>query len=246
MAQDPRFQADELRIAFQLHVLQLTTSLSAKTVATTVTVSKKEAVSGISASKSAGASAPSVPTAVSAPSVPTDDAETRETHEHLLQLLRSAGALFDLFEHAPTRTSEESAKVRGVPLASGSKAMLLKAGKTLAHGSPYVLAVMSAVRTVDWPKIRALLESPKLSMASIDDVKRITGCIPGAVPPFGSLFHGVRTLIDKSLLEQGPEINFNAGLRTVSVLHLPVDKYVTMETAAGGAVADFTTASPSP
>lgn len=138
--------------------------------------------------------------------------------------------------------------MRGVPLASGSKAMLLKAGKTLSHGSPYVLAVMSAVRTVDWPKIRALLESPKLSMASIDDVKRITGCIPGAVPPFGSLFPGVRTLIDKSLLEQGPEINFNAGLRTVSVLHLAVDKYVSMETAAaaGGAVADFTTPSPAP
>jgi hypothetical protein len=68
--------------------------------------------------------------------------------------------------------------------------MLLKAGKPLAHGSPYVLAVMSAVRTVDWPKIRKLVDSSKLSMASIDDVAALTGCLPGAVPPFGSLFPG--------------------------------------------------------
>jgi len=138
-------------------------------------------------SKTATTSTPvATPTPVSGSDVTEDD----RTHKAVLALLRGNGASFDTLTHAPTRTSEESAKVRGVPLASGSKAMLLKAGKPLAHGSPYVLAVMSAVRTVDWPKIRKLVDSSKLSMASIDDVAALTGCLPGAVPPFGSLFPG--------------------------------------------------------
>jgi hypothetical protein len=45
--------------------------------------------------------------------------------------------------------------------------------------------------------------------------------------------------VDKSLVEQGPEINFNAGLRTVSVTHLPVSQYLAIEKAA--LVEDFTT-----
>ena len=60
-------------------------------------------------------------------------------------------------------------------------------------------------------------------------MRRLTGCVPGAVPPFGSLW-GVRTLVDGSLLQQGPGINFNAGLRTRSVA-MRTDDYVRVEGA---------------
>ncbi len=39
----------------------------------------------------------------------------------------------------------------------------------------------------------------------------------GAVPPFGSIF-GVKTFVDESLFIQGENINFNAGLRTKSII----------------------------
>jgi Ala-tRNA(Pro) deacylase len=52
-------------------------------------------------------------------------------------------------------------------------------------------------------------------MATEEQVKIITGCLPGAVPPFGSVFN-VETLVDQSLIDQGEKINFNAGLRTYS------------------------------
>lgn len=146
-----------------------------------------------------------------------------------MALLAHHGAHFSTLKHAPTRTSEESAEIRGVPLASGAKAMLMKAGRDLPHGSPYVLVVLSAARAVDWKRARKHLASPKLALASLEDVQRLTGCVPGAVPPFGSLFPGVKTLVDASLVSQGPEINFNAGLRTFSVLHLPVAEYLRIE-----------------
>lgn len=168
--------------------------------------------------------APVVPPAVDPATV-----EDPATNARVLALLASHGALFTTLAHPPTRTSEESAAVRGAPLASGAKAMLVKAAKPLAHGGLYVLLVMSAVRTADLKRVRGLLGVARLSLASVDDVRRVTGCIPGAVPPFGSLFPGVRTYMDASLAAQGPVINFNAGLRTHSVLGLPVADYIRIE-----------------
>lgn len=54
------------------------------------------------------------------------------------------------------------------------------------------------------------------------------------MPPFGSLFAGagVLTAVDTSLVEQGPDINFNAGLRTFSVTRLAVDEYLRIEKPA--------------
>lgn len=58
----------------------------------------------------------------------------------------------------------------------------------------------------------------------------------GAVPPFGSLWPGVLTVMDRSLEGQGLSMNFNAGLRTLSVLGLRVAQYVEVEAPV---VADF-------
>jgi Ala-tRNA(Pro) deacylase len=64
--------------------------------------------------------------------------------------------------HEPTKTSEESANIRGATLASGAKAMLLKDGKT----GLYLLAIISAARKLSWKKIRSLIGSKKLNLAT--------------------------------------------------------------------------------
>ena len=120
--------------------------------------------------------------------------------------------------------------------------MLLKPAKPLPGGAVFILAVMSAARSLDWPKLRALAGQPKVSMAQLSDVGAVTGCLPGAVPPFGSIFGShpgvVATFVDTSIAAQGPVINFNAGLRTLSVLGLSVEEYLRVE--APLVVGDFT------
>ena len=118
--------------------------------------------------------------------------------------------------------------MRGVELASGAKAMLLKCSKDLPHGAPYLLAVLSASRKADLKLLRTSLGQKSVSLASVEDVARLTGCVPGAVPPFGSLFPGVRTYVDPSIVERS-HINFNAGLRGFSVCDLPVSEYLRVE-----------------
>lgn len=63
--------------------------------------------------------------------------------------------------------------------------------------------------------------------ATEEEVWSLTGCRPGAVPPFGSLW-GLQTFVDQSLLDQGAEINFNAGLKTHSV-RMSTDDFLQVE-----------------
>ena len=122
--------------------------------------------------------------------------------------------------------------------------MLLKPAKRLRSGATFILAVLSATRTLDWSKLRALVGQPKVTMASVTEVAAVTGCLPGAVPPFGSLFGGtpgtVATFVDNSIIDQGTVINFNAGLRTLSVIGLRVEDFLRIEAPA--VVGDFTVA----
>jgi len=106
--------------------------------------------------------------------------------------------------------------------------MLLKCSKALPHGTPYLLAVLSASRKADLKSLRSSLGQKSVSLASVEDVAKLTGCVPGAVPPFGSLFLGVKTYCDPSIVER-QSINFNAGLRSFSVCDLAVNDYIRLE-----------------
>ena len=153
--------------------------------------------------------------------------EDEGTFNRVVALL--SGRPVTVTEHEAVRTSEEAAKVRGSTLESGAKAMLL------FDGAKFVLAVMSASRKLDSKLFKKIIASKSLRFASEEEVLNTTRCIPGAVPPFGSIF-GVATYMDTSLRAQGDSINFNAGLRTRSVT-MSVQDYISVENPT---IAEFT------
>lgn len=140
--------------------------------------------------------------------------------DRLVARLDADGTPYRLLRHAPTRTSEESAQVRGTPLRQGAKALVFRAG-----GAP-VLIVIPADRRADSRAVKRLLGVKDLRFIGPDDLAALTGLEPGAVPPFGSIL-GLPTYADEDLLAQ-PEISFNAGDRGVSVI-LPTDAYRRIE-----------------
>jgi Ala-tRNA(Pro) deacylase len=195
------------------------------------------------AAADAPAAAAAAPASSSAAAAPAPEREEEAgTHAAVLALLAASGASFTTLAHAPTRTSEESAAVRGVPLASGAKAMLLKSGKPLAcgGGATYVLAVLSAARKAELGRLKKGVGAKDLRMASVEEVWQVTRCLPGAVPPFGCLFTCPRsegggggggvpvlTVVEEGLEgDCGGSLNFNAGLRTASVCGLAFADYV--------------------
>jgi Ala-tRNA(Pro) deacylase len=129
--------------------------------------------------------------------------------ERIEEMLRKAGVPFGVRRHAPVFTSEEASAVRGTPLASGAKALVVKAGDT------FVLLVMPADRKLDSRKARAALGAKGIRFASREEVEQLTGLLPGSIPPFGSLF-GLATYCDPALADNA-SINFNAGDHAISV-----------------------------
>jgi Ala-tRNA(Pro) deacylase len=129
--------------------------------------------------------------------------------EQLQQRLQTGGIAFTVLRHEPVYTSEQAAAVRGVPLASGAKALVLKAGES------FVMAVVPADRKLDSKKARAALGTKSIRFANREEVEQLTGLQPGSIPPFGSLF-GLPTWCDPALGEN-VSINFNAGDHAISV-----------------------------
>jgi Ala-tRNA(Pro) deacylase len=140
--------------------------------------------------------------------------------ERIQEKLTAAGITFGVLHHAPVYTSEEAAAVRGVPLCTGAKALVVKAGEA------FVLLVVPADRKLDSKKARASLSVKGLRFASREEVEQLTGLTPGSIPPFGSLF-GLPTCCDPALAHN-EQINFNAGDHSVSVSMRCAD-YVAVE-----------------
>lgn len=147
----------------------------------------------------------------------TEPAESPATFEKIKALLGADKITFDLTTHKPVLTCEEAATVRGVNLASGAKAMLIKdVGKKLVlEGVPYYLAVLSASTRFSSKAFKKLIKCKSIRFASPEEVFQTTGCLPGAVPPFGK-FLSVPLWVDRSL-GKNEKINFNCGLRTTSM-----------------------------
>jgi Ala-tRNA(Pro) deacylase len=147
--------------------------------------------------------------------------------DRLHERLQASGVAFTVLRHEPVYTSEQAAAVRAVPLASGAKALVLKAGDA------FVLAVVPADRKLDSKKARPALGSRSIRFASREEVEQITGLQPGSIPPFGSLFN-LPTYCDPALGDNA-SINFNAGDHSISVQMAYAD-YVSVERPAPAAL----------
>ena len=129
--------------------------------------------------------------------------------ERVEQVLRTHGVSFDVLRHEPVYTSQQAADVRGVPLASGAKALVCKGD------DQFVMFVLPADLKLDSKAVRQSRNWKKLRFADQQEVLQLTGLEPGSIPPFGSLF-GLPTLCDTRLGNNGT-INFNAGDHCISV-----------------------------
>jgi prolyl-tRNA editing enzyme YbaK/EbsC (Cys-tRNA(Pro) deacylase) len=135
----------------------------------------------------------------------------RPVLEQIRELLRSKGVEFREVHHAPTYTSEDSAKARGEDLRTGGKALLMKTGDV------FRLFVLSASLKADSAAIREKFGVKKIRFATADELKELTGLVPGSVPPFGAPILPFELYADESILAN-EKIAFNAGSLEDSII----------------------------
>lgn len=133
----------------------------------------------------------------------------------LREYLQSAGVEFREIEHAPTHTSEESARARGEELKNGGKALLIRIEQTPC------LFVLSAARKLDSAAIKKHFDVKRTRFATPEELFALTGLVPGAVPPFGRPILPFDLYVDESI-PRNERIAFNAGSLTTSfILRVP-------------------------
>lgn len=128
----------------------------------------------------------------------------------LLDLLDRFRIEYRITHHEPTYTSKESAEIRRRPLASGVKALLFKE----LNDSKYFVILVRADHHVDIVKLSSVLKTNRIRLARTRELLKITGCKPGSVHPFGTLYN-VLTIIDNKIIAD--KINFNAGTHDSSI-----------------------------
>lgn len=132
------------------------------------------------------------------------------------QHLDGLGIAYRHLTHAETRTSAESAAVRGEPLENGAKALVMKVGEE------FHLFVLSAARKADSGEIKRRFGVRSVRFATADELLERTGLVPGSVPPFGEPILPFKLYLDEQVagLER---VAFNAGSLTESIIMSAAD-----------------------
>lgn len=151
--------------------------------------------------------------------------------DELLRLCRRKGFLVEHLVHAPSPTSEDSAKIRGTSLEEGIKALILR-GKTT--GKNYQCNVPSHAK-LDMKAV-ATLVGEKCEFEDAAIIEERFGLKVGGIPPCGSLL-GLETFFDLSI-QTHPRCAFNCGLLTESILMQTADLIALIDPKWGSFVKD--------
>lgn len=134
----------------------------------------------------------------------------------ILEKIRSAltqhGVEFKEIEHAPTQTSEESARVRGESLSVGAKALLLKTDDA------FRLFVLPADLQLDSKRVKQELGVRSIRFATKEELLELTGLVPGSVPPFGQPILPFELYGDTAIGKTEDKVAFNAASLTRSIV----------------------------
>jgi len=130
---------------------------------------------------------------------------------HIKEIFSNLGIEPEYMEHEAVLTSEDASKTRGFSLKQGIKALLFTCN------NEWVVVDVPADQKVNQKKVAEILNwsKGKIRMATAEEVEEKTGCMIGAVPPFGHK-EKIKILVDEMIFDNDVSA-FNIGLRTHSV-----------------------------
>ena len=128
------------------------------------------------------------------------------------QALDGLGIPYELHVHpGEVRSLEQAAEERGLDPSQIVRSLVFR-----SQDGSFVMVLMAGQGKVSWRKLRAHLGVSRLTTATPEEVRRVTGYEPGAVSPFG-LLQVLRILADRSVLDP-QELSVGAGMRNAGVL----------------------------
>lgn len=144
----------------------------------------------------------------------------------IIRRCRAKEIAFDHLVHEPTPTSQDSARVRGISMEEGVKALILR-GKTSKKN--YQFNIPSHLKLDMKAASEAVGEKCEFEDPTI--IQERFGLIIGGVPPFGNLLN-LDNYFDEQIVQR-EKAAFNCGLTTESILMQSKDLAVIAEPKFG-------------
>lgn len=125
---------------------------------------------------------------------------------------------YEALKHPVAYTAQETASSSHIPGKQTIKSVIVKVG------GGYAMCVLPAIHMLDLPKLRAVMGTDDVDLASEQELAQLFPDYEiGAEPPFGHLY-GIPVYSDK-VLEEDETVVFNAGTHTDCV-RLQYDDFV--------------------
>jgi Cys-tRNA(Pro) deacylase len=146
-----------------------------------------------------------------------------------LQALRAAGLAHEVLSHGPVGSLVEAARARGVEPADVVKTLVVRRGE-----DDHLLVLVPGLRTISWPRLRALLGVSRLSMPDAAAARAATGYERGTITPFGTS-RAWPVVADERV--RGRRITLGAGRHGLAVA-VDADAALTALSATVAAISD--------
>lgn len=139
------------------------------------------------------------------------------TYQKLKQFYIENAVSFQEKEHAPGASAEDYHNALGCKYEQQLKCLLIKVYG--AEKDEFVMVTVPAQKRADFEQIKQLLNAKKVRGATLDELRQVTGCEYGEVPPAGKIF-SIPLIMDKDFLNE-QEVYMNAGVVNKSFIVNP-------------------------
>ena len=152
-----------------------------------------------------------------------------------IEALEAAGVPFRVARTEIARSAEESARFQGIALGSLLRSILVRRA-----ADDFLFVLVPGGRRFNWPKLRALLGTNRLTLPTEEEAKAETGYVRGAITPFGA--RRPWPVVADASIEGLEVVAIGGGARGVNVHLAPAD----LVAATGAQLVDITIPEPAP
>ena len=146
-----------------------------------------------------------------------------------IEALEAAGIPFRVVKTEIARSAEESAAFQGIPVGSLLRSILVRRAQ-----DDFLFVLVPGGRRFNWPKLRQLLGTNRLTLPTEEEAKAETGYVRGAITPFGA--RRPWPVIADASIQTLELVAIGGGARGVNVHLAPAD----LMRATGAQVVDIT------
>jgi Ala-tRNA(Pro) deacylase len=137
--------------------------------------------------------------------------------EQLREYFDDHGVGYRIIAHEAAASADEYHAILGTRYEQMPKAIFLRYQSE--DGKGFAILALQAQKRADLERVGRVLHARDVRLGSRDELREVTGCGFGELPPVGGLF-GLPLLFDQDLLAED-ELYFNAGSLTASMVVRP-------------------------